>query len=246
MSFSKKPLSLAILAATLAVPALAISTSAQAEVTGNIGVVSKYIFRGGAVVGGTTVHENNGAAVQGGLDYAHESGMYAGYWGSSLDYSNGDDVSGFENDVYVGYSGEAAGFSYDVALLYYYYMSVDDADTPELAVSVGYGPFSAGFAYLLDDVAWGNAGDIYWTLGYEAELPSDFTFGATAGFYTYQEDGDFITGSESSGFKHLDLSVSHPLGATGAEMSITYMVGGKDRFDQDVEDAVVLGASFSF
>ncbi len=95
-------------------------------------------------------------------------------------------------------------------------------------------------------MAWGNQGDIYWSIGYEAGLPNDFSFGATLGYYTYEEDGEFITGGEDSGFKHLDLTLSHPLGATGADMSITYMLGGKDRFDKDIEDTVVLGASFSF
>lgn len=238
-----RPLSIT---AMLLAPVTLASLPVQAEITGNIGVVSKYIFRGGGVVGTTTVHENNGAAVQGGLDYAHASGLYAGYWGSSLDYSNGEDTSGFENDVYAGYSGAAGGVSYDLGLLYYYYLAVDDADTPELYGSVGYGPVSVGFAYLMDDVAWGNQGDIYWKLSYETALPDEFTFGATAGYFTYKENGDFITGSESSGLKHVDLSLSHPLGASGAQMSITYMVGGKDRFDKDIEDAVVLGAELTF
>lgn len=247
MSFSKKPISFALLAATLAAaPALTMSTAAQAEVTGNVGVVSKYIFRGGGVVGGTTDHENDGAAVQGGLNYAHDSGFHANYWGSSLDYGNADANTGFENDVWVGYSGAAGEFNYDISLFYYHYVSVDDANTPELSATIGYGPFSAGLAYLVEDVVWGNQGDIYWNLAYTAALPSDFTLGAKLGYYTYKEDGDFITGSESSGFKHFDLTLSHPLGATGATMSLTYMKGGKDRFDADIEDAVVIGANFGF
>jgi len=98
-------------------------------------------------------------------------------------------------------------------------------------------------------VAWGNSGDIYLSLGYEAELPNDFSFAANAGFYTYSKDGEFIAetpDSESSGFKHLDLTLSHPLADTGADMSITYMYGGKGREGADVADTVIVGASFGF
>lgn len=233
------PLALA-LAASLGSASLVTPMYAQAEVTGNIGVSSKYIFRG-------TI-ENENAAVQGGLDYAHESGFYAGYWGSSLGYGDDGD-NGFENDFYAGFSGEAGGLSYDAYLLYYYYESVDDADTPELGLSVGFGPVTAGLAYIIDDVVWANAGDIYLYLGYEADLPSDFSFSATAGFFSYEDSGEFeedLGTTEDSGFKHLDLTLSHPLGSTGADMSITYMVGGQDRTGEDVENEVLLGLTFGF
>lgn len=237
--FRKRLIALATAIASTGGTAIMLPAVAQAEVSGNLSVVSEYLFRGG--------YENNGTAVQGGFDYANESGFYAGYWGSSLDY--GDTSTGFENDLYVGFSGESDAISYDVGLLYYVYTGVSDADTPELYGSVGFGPVSFGAAYLLDDVAWGNSGDIYLSLGYEAELPNDFSFAANAGFYTYSKDGEFIAEtaeSESSGFKHLDLTLSHPLADTGADMSITYMYGGKDREGADVADTVIVGASFGF
>lgn len=232
------------LAAAVAVGGLTVAPAAQAELSGNISVFSKYVLRGI-----TTAAENEGAVVQGGFDYTNASGFYAGYWGSSLGYNGGepeDAGTGFESDFYGGYAGEAAGIAYDVGLIYYYYMDMDDADTAELAASVGYGPFSFGLKYLLGDVVWGNQGDIYWTLGYETDLPAGFGFAATAGFYTYEEDGEFITGSESSGFRHLDLTLSHPIGDTGADMSLTYILGGVDRFDNDQGDTMVLGISYGF
>lgn len=218
--------------------AMTLPAAAQAEVTGNLSVVSEYLFRG--------AYENNGTSVQGGLDYAHESGLYVGYWGASLDYGDASSSSGFENDVYLGYSGSAGDVSYDVGLLYFFYNNVDDADTPEFYASLGYGPFSVGMAYLMDDVAWGNEGDIYWSLGYETDLPMDFGFAATVGYYTYSDDDVLVTTTENSGLKHVDLTLSHPLGETGADMTITYMIGGKDRTDADVEDTVILGVHYGF
>ncbi|ALP54407.1 hypothetical protein Tel_15330 [Candidatus Tenderia electrophaga] len=236
--FSKPLVAIAALSGGAAMTA---PVTAQAEISGNIGVVSEYLFRGG--------YENNGTAVQGGIDYSHDSGLYVGYWGSNLDYGTAPATTGFENDVYVGYGAMAGDFSYDVSLLYFYYTGVDDADTPEFGASIGYGPVSLGMAYLIDDVTWGNEGDIYWSLAYETALPSDFGFSATLGYYTYEDQGEFESGlgtTESSGLKHVDLSLSHPLGATGADMSITYMIGGTDRTDTDVEDTVILGVSFGF
>lgn len=229
------------IAPALALAAAAFTAPAQAELSGNISVVSEYVLRG------MTINtESDTAAVQGGFDYAHESGFYAGYWGSSLDYGD-EAASGFENDFYAGYGGALGGFSYDLGLIYYVYTSIDDADAPELAASVGYGPFSLGFKYLMDDVVWGNEGDTYWTLGYETALPKDFAFAATAGFYTYEEEGEFITATEEdSGFRHLDLTLSHPISDTGADMFLTYIVGGEDRDGLDQEDAVVLGLSYGF
>jgi uncharacterized protein (TIGR02001 family) len=247
---SKKVSSL-VVAIMGAVPVLALPTAAQAELSGNIGVVSKYIFRG---IG----NENSGAAVQGGLDYSHEGGLYAGWWASSLDYTydkdEDDDYStnAVENNFYVGYGGEAGGLSYDIGLLQYYYLSVDDSDLTELNLSVGYGPFSLSASYLLNDGWWGNSGDIYWTAGYETVLPYDFTFGATLGYSTYDDDdaGNSKRGwtetTKDSNFRHLDLTLSHPIGETGADMSVTYIVAGKDREDTEYDDTIVLAISYAF
>jgi len=204
--------------------------------SGNIGVVSQYIFRGGV--------ENDGASVQGGLDWAADNGIYVGYWGSNLGYGD-DGANGVENDFYVGWGG-GDKFTYDIGLLYYYYLNVDDANVPELYGSLGWGPLSFGAAYATDDANWTNKGDIYWSLTAEGEVGGGFTLGAKAGWYTYEKEGEFISSTESSGFRDLDLYVSHPLGATGADMGIKYIVGGKDRDGNDLDDNLVFSLSMGF
>jgi uncharacterized protein (TIGR02001 family) len=47
----------------------------------NIGAVSNYIWRG-------VTQTQDGAAVQGGVDVAHESGFYAGTWASNIDWND--------------------------------------------------------------------------------------------------------------------------------------------------------------
>src|SRR5450830_659674 len=47
--------------------------------TGNVGLVSQYVFRG-------LTQTNGGPAVQGGADYSHTSGFYAGTWLSNISW----------------------------------------------------------------------------------------------------------------------------------------------------------------
>src|SRR3977135_2089821 len=48
-------------------------------ITGNVGLFSQYIFRG-------LTQTNRNPAVQGGFDYAHSSGLYAGTWASNISW----------------------------------------------------------------------------------------------------------------------------------------------------------------
>lgn len=249
MSFpctTKKLLALTALPTLALVSGLAPFTAQAADsLTGNISVVSKYVLRG-VTPPKPGATESDGPAMQGGFDFAGESGIYLGYWGSNLGYGN-DVNTGFENDFYGGYSGKAGDFSYSAGLIQYWYLDIDNSDGLELVGTVGYGPVNAGLKYLTKDVAWGNQGDIYWTFGYSTTLPKDFTFGATLGYYTYKKDGKYIpTSTESSGYRHLDLSLSHPVGKTGAVMSVTYTNGGKDRQGTELRDAIVFGLKYGF
>jgi uncharacterized protein (TIGR02001 family) len=234
-----------LLSLTLAgtVAGLVVATPAQADITGNIAVVSKYVLRGI-----TNSPENNGTAVQGGLDYAHSSGLYLGYWGSNLSYADpGVSASGFENDLYGGYKFKAGPVDLNFGLIYYLYNQIGHADTAELLVAAGVGPVTFGAKILTQDVAWGNQGDIYWTVDYTQPLPKDFKLAGTLGAYTYKDSGKYIdSSSESTAFRHLNLALSHPLGKTGADMAVTYIIGGKDRQGAMQSNAIVLGVSAGF
>lgn len=232
------------LAASIAMPAMAISMNAQAELSANVGVVSKYLFRGAP--------ESNVPAVQGGIDYAHESGLYVGWWASSLDYS--DEVfhsTGVENDFYVGWEGAVDDFSYGAAVFQYYYIDVDDSDATELEVYGGWGPLGLSLTYNATDVVWSNSGDIYMALSFDTPVLYGFDFNATLGYHFYDDDdagndkADFVT-SESSNFTHLDLTLSRQIADTPATMSVTYMIGGSDRSDADIDDTLVLGLLYEF
>ena len=84
--------------------------TAQAEVTGNLGLTTDYRFRG-------VSQTQNAPAVQGGIDYNHSSGFYVGNWNSSVSsqmYTNG---AGIESDLYAGWKKDIyKGLTVDVGL----------------------------------------------------------------------------------------------------------------------------------
>jgi uncharacterized protein (TIGR02001 family) len=261
MIFTQKVTSLRALTAavSIAVAGLAAPLAAQAELTGNINVVSKYVLRGITSGPGS---ENNNAAVQGGFDYSHESGIYAGYWGSSLGYTtdstpatapptvnNSPLVNGFESDFYAGYKGKAGSFSYGIGLVYYAYTGVADSDGAEVVFTGGLGNATLGINYLTQDLAWGNSGDTYFNLGYTQALPSDFSLAGSLMYYLYTKDGKYIpetTDSLGSGFRGLSVTLSHPLGKTGATMGLTLVGGGENRYGvyQKWMPVLSVGATF--
>jgi uncharacterized protein (TIGR02001 family) len=122
----------------LAILAMAGITAAHAQVTGNLGLTSDYRFRG-------ISQSQNAPAVQGGIDYAHSSGLYIGNWNSSVSsqvYTNG---AGVESDLYAGYKKDVyKGITIDVGSYNYFYPRATSAgtgsnfDTYEAFAGVGY------------------------------------------------------------------------------------------------------------
>jgi uncharacterized protein (TIGR02001 family) len=246
------------LATTLALSGLAAPTVANADLSGNIGVHSKYLLRG-------IFEENPGAAVQGGFDWSGESGLYLGYWGSSLGYSYSDNpanpytANGFENDLYGGYAASIGDFGYDVGLIQYVYLNVDNSDLTEVSLK---GTFMDGYVraqVLTNDGWWGNAGDTYWTAGYSFSLPKDLGLAFDYGYYTYNDDDNDELGGNSTGgsctgcvttttsaFRNFNITLSHPVGATGADMYVQYVIAGKDRTGAEYSDSMVMGLTYGF
>lgn len=123
-------LSMAVAGSSLAVLAPA---SVQAGVTGNVGVVSDYIFRG-------IPQNGTSAAAQGGIDYESDSGLYAGVWGSNVGPN-----AGLEYDLYGGWGGEFSGVSLGAGFTLYNYTKDSSSDTN--AFDTSYTEFNFSAAY---------------------------------------------------------------------------------------------------
>jgi uncharacterized protein (TIGR02001 family) len=126
-------------------------TTAHAQLSANLTTTSDYRFRG-------ISQTQNGAAVQGGVDYVHESGFYIGNWNSSVSkqlYPNG---TGFESDLYAGFKKDIyKGITVDVGSYNYFYPNSQNLSggpgyaTQEAYVGLGYGPVTAKYSYSLSD-----------------------------------------------------------------------------------------------
>jgi uncharacterized protein (TIGR02001 family) len=127
--------------------------------TANVGLFSEYIFRGISQTGGKP-------AVQGGFDYAHSSGFYAGTWASNISWLEDFGAysrSSLEWDFYGGYKNNFPGqddWNYDVGLYYYYYPGkkndgVHSANTLEAYGALGWKWLSAKASYTLSNDYFG-------------------------------------------------------------------------------------------
>ena len=242
MKSTLKVLSLALLGAASSFT-FAEEPAAEHTVSGNISVLSSYNLRGI-----TNTPENKGATLQGGLDYNHASGFYAGWWGSTLDY--GDDLpNAFENDFFFFFNGSInEDCGYTAGLTYYYYYDIGNTGSNGFETMLGltYKDFGVTAQTLLEDLDWGNAGDTYLKGTYSYALPKDFSLDTALGLYIYAKDGD-IKGTENSfGFRHFDIGLSKPLADTGITASMNYIFGGYNRFEDKQKNKVVLGLGYSF
>ncbi len=250
MKSTKLNLTAAALAVSVAMGAsFATPKTAQAEVAYNVGIHSKYLLRG-------IFEENTGTAIQGGVDWSDKSGWYAGWWFSNLSYTyeapadTKTNEQGFENDFYGGYSGNITDtIGYDVGLIQYIYVNVDDSDLLEATGTLTFGDFYVGAQYLLSDGWWGNSGDIYWKAGWSGSVGGDVTLGLDYGYYTYDDSDNSELGSattSTSGFRHLNVTASTPIAKTGAEAYVQYTFAGEDRTGTEYNDSMVVGVTYGF
>jgi uncharacterized protein (TIGR02001 family) len=122
-----------------AIGLLATAAAANAEVSGTAAIVSDYDYRGFSQTG-------EKPAVQLSIDYAHESGWYAGVWGSNVDDfdDGGTNTASTEVDLYTGFSGEVGELGWDAGITYYTYSGASDLNFAEIYGKLSYGIFGGG------------------------------------------------------------------------------------------------------
>lgn len=184
------------------------------------------------------------------------------------DFQHGKSV---ENDLYGGYNGKVGELGYTVGLTGYYYLNGRAANSLETKLGLTYGAFSATAQTLLKDVVWGNRGDTYWTLNYSQPLPADITLTASFGFYTYKREGRYLGSTDtysgvacgagssfvvngcfagaaprSSGWRHLIIGFTQPIGHTGVTWGLQGVIAGDNRFGVKQDSRVVGSLSYGF
>ncbi|WP_394203748.1 TorF family putative porin [Shewanella waksmanii] len=220
---------------TLIASTMLLSLPASAAVSGNIGATSNYLWRG-------VSQTDDSVAVQGGIDYEHDSGFYVGGWASNVDFS---DSTTFELDLYAGFAGTLGeDFGYDVYYLYYAYPDSDGSiDLGEVSLGLSYKWLSVSYSHLVnagDDVATeplSNTDMGYFTV--DVSIPLSDTLSLN-GHYGYSR-GDVITAWYDTE-NYSDYSIS--LAKDTDFGTISFLVGDTDLADDDPK--LVLGYSYSF
>jgi uncharacterized protein (TIGR02001 family) len=177
---------------TLIIATLAASAASMAQTKApepdytfsyNIGVVTDYRFRG-------ISQTNFGTALQGGVDFAHKSGVYAGLWASNVDWIiqfNGASSGSTEIDFYAGFKGEITkDLGFDVGFITYQYPGNNSGEA---------GTFGAGA------VTNASTTEFYGALTY-----------SVATLKYSQSTGTFLGFLNSSTSNYLDLTLNFDLG----------------------------------
>jgi uncharacterized protein (TIGR02001 family) len=213
--FLRKSLSLALAAGAMtalaalaqtpapAAPAAAAPPTPDNTFTANVALYSQYIFRG-------LSQTDERPAIQGGFDYAHSSGFYAGLWGSNIswisDFAPGVSAS-LELDTYLGFKNTfiSDDFGYDVGYLRYnypgHYGDVTKADTDELYGALSWKWISVKYSHSISDKTFGipNSKNTYYAdLTAAVPLPSDLTLTLHLGRQKYKSE------AENAGLSYTD------------------------------------------
>ncbi|WP_297526751.1 TorF family putative porin [Thiohalobacter sp.] len=222
---------------------------AHAEISGNVALATDYMFRG-------VSQTDNQMALQGGFDWAHDSGFYVGTWASNVDsnfFSGTSTDPQLEVDLYAGFGGEMGEIGYDLGVIRYNYPGYDDANTTELYVGASYSlsedaSVGATFYYSpelnfvgVDESAW------YLSLDGEVAVAEGFTLAAHVGF----SDGDAYDSVASGGLgsDYIDYSLGVSTEAAGVGLDLSYIGtnnDGEDVFGGVADDRVVFTVSKSF
>lgn len=115
--------------------------------TTNFAVASQYIFRG-------ISYSQKRPALQGGFDFVHSNGLYAGVWGSSV---SGETLlnATAEFDFYGGYASTVGPVGYDVGLLQFTFprgkVGGESYNTLELYGSLTWEMFNLKYSRTLGD-----------------------------------------------------------------------------------------------
>lgn len=231
----------------------------------NIGAVSDYRFRGIAQTA-------NQPSVQGGVDFAHKSGLYLGAWAASnvkwIKDFNGASKGDYEVDLYGGYKGEIKpGLSYDVGLITYQYPGNDsgavgtagagsfsNASTSEFYGALTYSVVTLKYNQSMGDFL-GNLnsnGSRYWDLSANFDLGNGFTLTPHVGHQTIPNQNSATATGNAADYTDYALTLAKDFGkgltgtvaATSTNAAENFYTDANGRFLG--KSVVLVGVKYSF
>ena len=185
---------------------------AASPLTFNLSLTSNYKFRGQDQDQSKT--RKIKPALQGGVDYAFDSGFYLGNWNSTVNWTRylpSGNNSRVEVDLYGGYKFKAGPVDLDVGALTYLYPSASGANTTEVYLGGALGPVSAKYARTVSNGYFGlgkefligeGKGTNYFTVALAQPIAPNTTLKASLGFT------DFSSAANAAGLPdYTDYSI---------------------------------------
>jgi uncharacterized protein (TIGR02001 family) len=201
----------------------AMSGAANAEVSGNVALVTDYVFRGVSL-------SDNGPAIQGGFDWTSGDEMfYAGVWGSSLS-------EGMELDLYGGWTPTTGPISWDLGVIGYFYPQADDDgaefDYWELMAAPSFSAteqLTIGGAVFWSPENYGDTGDaLYLEVNGEFAVNDQLAFSAAFGNQSIDDaDGPLPFVTEEDDYNTWNIGGTYAM--HGFEVDLRY-------HDTDIEE----------
>jgi uncharacterized protein (TIGR02001 family) len=203
-------------------------------ITGNVTLTSDYRFRG-------ISQSDEDVALQGGFDYAWDTGIYIGTWGSTVDFGGGD-FGSLELDYYVGWAMDITdNVNIDVGYMYYDYpgdSSCCEGDYQEIYGKIGWRGLTVGANY--SDDYYAETGDFWYLFAdYGFSFASDaWSLNFHVGYNDlektkWDEDGNVTDGGflATDTDSYVDYSVT--LGTTwiGVDWALAYVGTDLDKED---------------
>ena len=229
--FTLLPIALTLAAA---LPASAAQAQEKADgpwsIDAAVTVVSDYRFRGLSL-------SDKDPAIQPELTISHDSGLYVGFWGSTIADNGGDNI---ETDLSVGFAKSLGAIDFDVSAQWYFYPGASGLNYLEITtnLSTAVGPATVGLAlsYAPAQANIGDEDNRYIALN--ASIPlGKLPLSAIASVGV--EDGAF-------GDSKIDWSIGLAAEVEGFEFSVSYVDAARHGFDPLAEPGVVLSIKKAF
>ena len=218
---------------------IAWSTQTPAEFSGTVTLATDYVFRG-------ISNTDEDPAIQGSMDYEHDSGLYAGIWASNVKFRENADEDAvdtvaeatIEINYYAGIASEFGnGLSWDVGANLVTYPGSESSlnyDYWEAMGALGYAfeevalePGIVAEVYYSPDY-FGNSGDAtYVNAMLYLSLPAEFGLNFSAGRQQFKED---------SSLDYNDMKAGITKSLAGFELELAYFDTNLSKSECDGED----------
>lgn len=222
---------------------MALSASpAFAKVSSKVTAASDFIWRGLDIT-------NSAPAVQGGINYLHDSGFSAGIWASNQTLITGvatdqtAGTAGYLFNPYVAYGKDFGDINVSGMLVYYNFSpGASHANSLEAVVSAAMHGAKLSLNYMPNYFGT-QSSDLYANLSYKLDLDKDFGILAAVGYTSYSDESKVVAATVTGGYAALSSYMDWKLALQHASSDgVTVELGYTDMNGQLQSYATGVGA----